>query len=140
MFCDIRYDKTIIVEKGQQQNSISSSPTATNLSLDAMFVVCWIKGSNYNWKHVRFTWGLLTLHHFCVCAKPRPEFSTSYVMVSFYVLWFEVKDSYSICWYWWNCWRSLFKLLHNRYLFLYMTRSMTFKVMVLMFYYNNQIT
>ena len=29
---------------------ISSSPTATNLSLDAMFVVCWIKGSNYNWK------------------------------------------------------------------------------------------
>ena len=23
---------------------------------DAMFVVCWIKGSNYNWKHVRITW------------------------------------------------------------------------------------
>jgi hypothetical protein len=36
--------------------SISSSPTATNLSLDAMFVVCWIKGSNYNWKHVRLMW------------------------------------------------------------------------------------
>ena len=24
--------------------------------LGAMFVVCWIKGSNYNWKHVRLTW------------------------------------------------------------------------------------
>jgi hypothetical protein len=35
---------------------ISSSPTATNLSLDAMVLVCWIKGSNYNWKHVRLTW------------------------------------------------------------------------------------
>jgi hypothetical protein len=43
-------------------------------------------------KSVTFTGGgrgaglLLTLHHFCVCAKPRPEFSTSYVMVSFDVL------------------------------------------------------
>ena len=36
--------------------SISSSPTATNLSLDAIFVVCWIKGSNYNWKHMRLMW------------------------------------------------------------------------------------
>jgi hypothetical protein len=27
-----------------------------NYILDAMFVVCWIKGSNYNWKHVRHTW------------------------------------------------------------------------------------
>jgi hypothetical protein len=35
---------------------MSSSPTATNLSLDAIFVVCWIKGSNYNWKHVTLTW------------------------------------------------------------------------------------
>jgi hypothetical protein len=35
---------------------ISSSTTATNLSLDAMFIVCWIKGSNYNWKHVRLMW------------------------------------------------------------------------------------
>jgi hypothetical protein len=57
-FCDIRYDKTIIIEQGEQlslsdsNRSIFSSPTATNLSLNAMFAVCWIKGSNYNWKHV----------------------------------------------------------------------------------------
>jgi hypothetical protein len=37
--------------------SSSSSPRATNLSLDAMFVVCWIKGSYYNWKHVRISFG-----------------------------------------------------------------------------------
>ena len=24
--------------------------------IHAMFVVCWIKGSNYNWKHGRLTW------------------------------------------------------------------------------------
>ena len=34
---------------------ISSSPTATNLSLDAMCVVS-IKGNNYKWKHMRLTW------------------------------------------------------------------------------------
>jgi hypothetical protein len=37
-------------------NACSILPTATNLSLDAMFVVSWIKGSNYNWKHMRLTW------------------------------------------------------------------------------------
>jgi hypothetical protein len=27
-----------------------------------------------------------------------------------YVQWFEVRDNCSFCWYWWNCWPSLFKL------------------------------
>ena len=34
----------------------------------------------------------------------------SYVMVFFYVQWFEVRGDCSFCWYWWNCWPSLFKL------------------------------
>jgi len=63
MFCDIRYDKTIIVEKEQQQNyrtifiELANPMVNSNwIQMDAMFVVCWIKGSNYNWKHARLTW------------------------------------------------------------------------------------
>jgi hypothetical protein len=28
----------------------------------------------------------------------------------FCVQWFEVRGGCSFCWYWWNCWPSLFKL------------------------------
>jgi hypothetical protein len=32
----------------------------------------------------------------------------------FYVEWIEVRCDSSFCWYWWNCWPSLFKLsFHN---------------------------
>jgi len=29
--------------------------------------------------------------------------------------WFEVRGSFSFCWYWWNCWSSLFKLSCHKY-------------------------
>jgi hypothetical protein len=33
---------------------------------------------------------------------------------SFCVQWVKVKGDCSLCWYWWNCWPSLFKLtFHN---------------------------
>jgi hypothetical protein len=51
---------------------------------------------------------ILTLPHISVYAKPAPEFTTKYVVISVGgVEWFEVGCS---CWYWWNCWRSLIKL------------------------------
>jgi hypothetical protein len=32
----------------------------------------------------------------------------------FYVQWFEVRGGCTFCWYWWNCWPSLFKhSFHN---------------------------
>jgi hypothetical protein len=38
----------------------------------------------------------------------------SSVMVFFYVQWFQVRGDCLFCWYWWNCWSSLYKLsFHN---------------------------
>ena len=51
--------------------------------------------------------------YFCACPKPGPGFPMSYVMVFFYVPWFEVRGSCSFCWYRWNCWRSMVIFLHN---------------------------
>ena len=35
----------------------------------------------------------------------------TYAMVFFiFTAWFEVRSDCLICWYWWNCWQSLFKL------------------------------
>ena len=34
----------------------------------------------------------------------------------FYVQWVKMRDDCSFCWYWWNCWTSLFKLsFYNQY-------------------------
>jgi len=35
----------------------------------------------------------------------------------FYVQWFEVIGDCLFCWYWWNCWPSLFKLEGERWKF-----------------------
>ena len=38
----------------------------------------------------------------------------SSVLVFFYVQWFQVRGDCLFCWYWWNCWSSLYKLsFHN---------------------------
>jgi len=47
---------------------------------------------------------------FCACLKPGPGFPRSYKCGLFYIQWFEVRGDCLICWYLWNCWRSLFKL------------------------------
>ena len=47
----------------------------------------------------------LTLPHFCVCPQLWPGFTRSYVMV-FLVL----NGLRLLCWYWWYCWSSLFKM------------------------------
>jgi len=47
-------------------------------------------------------------------SKPEPGFPTSYVVVCFMFKWVEVRGHCSFCWYWWNCWPSLFNLsFHN---------------------------
>ena len=52
----------------------------------------------------------LTLSHEYAYHRPGPGFPTTYVVLSC-VQWFEVRVS---CWYWWNCWSSLFKYcFHN---------------------------
>ena len=35
---------------------------------------------------------------------------TYYLMIFCYFQWFEVRGDCLFCWYWWNCWSSLFKL------------------------------
>ena len=50
----------------------------------------------------------LTLSRVCACPNPRSEFPTSYVMVFFMFNYFKVRCDCSFCWYWWNCWPSLF--------------------------------
>jgi len=45
----------------------------------------------------------LTPPHFRACPNPGPGFPSSYVLV------FLMFNYYLFCWYWWNCWPSLFK-------------------------------
>ena len=54
---------------------------------------------------------VLTPPHVCACRRIGPEWPTSYAMVSFNVQWSLVRSKCSFCWYWWNCWPSLFKLI-----------------------------
>ena len=54
----------------------------------------------------------LTPAHVCACPKHRPEFPTPYVVVLLVGLRLDVVIHF--CWYWWNCWLSLFKCsFHN---------------------------
>ena len=45
----------------------------------------------------------------CVFPKTEPEFPTSYVLV-FFMFIVQMRGDCSFCWYWWNCWPSLFKI------------------------------
>ena len=50
--------------------------------------------------------------YLCACLQPEPGFPTSYVVSNFCLC--SVRGDWSFCWYWWNCWPSLFKLsFHN---------------------------
>ena len=52
----------------------------------------------------------LTPPQFGVCPKQWPRFPMSYVVVFFVsVPMCEMRGDCSFCWYWWNCWLSLFK-------------------------------
>ena len=37
------------------------------------------------------------------------------MLLYFYVQWFELRGDCSLCWYWWICWPSLFKLSFHKY-------------------------
>ena len=50
----------------------------------------------------------------CACPKPGPRFPISYVVDFFCVQWTEVRGDSLFCWYWWNCWPSLFKLSFHK--------------------------
>ena len=51
----------------------------------------------------------LALPHFCACHMLGPGFPSSYVVVFFCVQWVMARHDCLFCWYWWNCWPSLFK-------------------------------
>ena len=53
---------------------------------------------------------LIILHLANLDMGTKEDVKTSYVMCFFYVQWFEVRGNRSFCWFWWNCWPSLFKL------------------------------
>jgi hypothetical protein len=70
-----------------------------------LFIVSWNMNDCQNTIN-RFNPGI-----FCACLKARPGYPTSYVLVVFfYVKWIEARGDCSSCWYWLNCWPSLFKL------------------------------
>ena len=50
-----------------------------------------------------------TLPHVGTCSKPGPEFTTSSVVLFFYVEWVEVRGDCPVYWYWCNCSPSLLK-------------------------------
>ena len=66
--------------------------------------------SNYRRYKVRIPLTGIMLSHSITCPKPWPRFPVPCVD-AFFVKRLEVKGGYSFCWYWWNCWPSLFKLL-----------------------------
>ena len=76
--------------------------------------------SNYQEGRIWIWLTHLTLPHLCACPKSGPGFPMLYVVVLFYVQWFEIKGDCSFCWYWWNCWQAqLFKhFSHNTAVFL----------------------
>jgi len=56
---------------------------------------------------------LLKPHHICV---PVPNMSCRCFFL-FYVQRFAVRGDCSLCWYWWNCLPSLFKLSYHNFHF-----------------------
>jgi hypothetical protein len=66
--------------------------------------------SSYQEGRVEIPFTGLTCTHLCTCSKPGPGFPMSYVVVFFRVQWVKVRGDNSLCWYWWNCWPSLFNL------------------------------
>ena len=64
--------------------------------------------------HVGNVWGWF---------KPGHGFPTSYVVFSFHVQWVWMRSECSFCWYWWNCWLSLFKLPFSFTNYLYVLMS-----------------
>jgi hypothetical protein len=53
----------------------------------------------------------LTLPPWCACPMFASGLPTSFVSWSFCVQWFEVRCGCLLCWYWWNCWPSLYDFL-----------------------------
>ena len=65
----------------------------------------------------------ITQLYVCVCTMPRINPSVCVCLYHaasrisnvicrglFHVYWFEVRGYCLFCWYWWNCWPSLFKI------------------------------
>jgi hypothetical protein len=50
-------------------------------------------------------------------------------VVFFYFQWIEVRGDYSFCWYWQNCWPSLFKLSFNNAVFANLGKVKNWKIL-----------
>ena len=73
----------------------------------------WCLRSNYQDERVTIPLTSSTSPDFCACPKPIPGFLAFWF---FFLQWFEVRGSCSLCWYWWNCWQSPFKLSYHNVL------------------------
>ena len=52
--------------------------------------------------------------YLCACLRPGTGIPPWYIVVVFiYVRWVQVRGESSFCWYWWNCWPSMFKLSYH---------------------------
>ena len=70
-----------------------------------------------------YSWELIHLFnppHLCACPKPGPGFPrTLFIVINFYFAsWFNIRSGCSLCWYWWNCWPSLFNTKLQNYRFI----------------------
>ena len=86
---------------------------------------CLYLRSNYQEGRVRIPLTSLTLPHLCACPKPEPWFLKSYVVVFFMFNELGWEVIVCFCWYWWNCWPSLFKLSFNNYYRLFVSIKRT---------------
>ena len=52
--------------------------------------------------------------YLCACLRRGTGIPPWYIVVVFiYVRWVQVRGESSFCWYWWNCWPSMFKLSYH---------------------------
>ena len=64
-------------------------------------------------KRVGIPLTILTPPHFLCLSQTKTWISNVTLSWSFYVQWFDVRGDCSFCWYWWNCWPSLFILFFS---------------------------
>ena len=81
----------------------------------------------FEWKRI---YAVLTPPHLCACHKPWRGFPTPDVVV-FFVLSEKVRGDCSFCWYWLNCWPSLFKLSFHDFSYIVLLLPLTVNQLIL---------
>ena len=101
----------------KKKNRILIKIDGLNVTICNYICSCWNKCAFFfkllksiTYLFLIFVWETLYLH--CILNKLwfLPSSETKYIVIYFCVLWFKVRNVCLFCWYWWNCWLSLFKL------------------------------